>query len=202
MRFHSHLFGLGGAISVFEGAQNDRLIFTCTPVDDECSDRCIVPGGHESPATPPTCRTASWGILIENQFLLQRLRRSANLALPEVRRTSTTFQGRRERVDGTAEVGDEFDDVHHKYRAKDDLPGRLAAPGDTAIVTQERQARSSARTPGGVLAKEGCRVALPTSCKMLPAARAAGVRVRAPAGRRRATGPRLTHCQELRHRTR
>ena len=37
-RFHSHLFGLGGAISVFEGAQNHRLIFTCTPVDDECSD--------------------------------------------------------------------------------------------------------------------------------------------------------------------
>jgi hypothetical protein len=30
--------GLGGAISVFEGAQNHRLIFTCTPVDDECSD--------------------------------------------------------------------------------------------------------------------------------------------------------------------
>ena len=38
LRFHSHLFGLGGAISVFEGAQNHRLIFTCTPVDDECSD--------------------------------------------------------------------------------------------------------------------------------------------------------------------
>ena len=32
------MFGLGGAISVFEGAQNHRLIFTCTPVDDECSD--------------------------------------------------------------------------------------------------------------------------------------------------------------------
>jgi 3-ketosteroid 9alpha-monooxygenase subunit A len=28
LRFHSHLFGLGGAISVFEGAQNHRLIFT------------------------------------------------------------------------------------------------------------------------------------------------------------------------------
>ncbi len=38
LRIHSHLFGLGGAISVFEGAQNHRLIFTCTPVDDECSD--------------------------------------------------------------------------------------------------------------------------------------------------------------------
>lgn len=31
-------FGLGGAISVFEGAQNHRLIFTCTPVGDGRSD--------------------------------------------------------------------------------------------------------------------------------------------------------------------
>jgi hypothetical protein len=38
LRFHSNLFGLGGAISVFEGVQNHRLIFTCTPVDDGCSD--------------------------------------------------------------------------------------------------------------------------------------------------------------------
>ncbi len=38
LRFHSHLFGPGGAISVFESAQNHQLFFTCTPVDDECSD--------------------------------------------------------------------------------------------------------------------------------------------------------------------
>ncbi len=35
---HSHLIGLGGAISAFEGAQNHRLVFTITPVDDATSD--------------------------------------------------------------------------------------------------------------------------------------------------------------------
>ena len=38
LRFHSHLFGLGGAISIFEGVQQHRLIFTCTPVDEGRSD--------------------------------------------------------------------------------------------------------------------------------------------------------------------
>jgi 3-ketosteroid 9alpha-monooxygenase subunit A len=38
LRIHSHLFGLGGAISVFEGSSNHRLIFAVTPVDDSCSN--------------------------------------------------------------------------------------------------------------------------------------------------------------------
>ncbi|MGW0044890.1 Rieske 2Fe-2S domain-containing protein [Rhodococcus sp. NPDC003348] len=38
LRIHSHFSGLGFAMSVFEGAQNHRLIFACTPVDDEVSD--------------------------------------------------------------------------------------------------------------------------------------------------------------------
>jgi 3-ketosteroid 9alpha-monooxygenase subunit A len=38
LRIHSHFSGLGFAISAFEGVQNHRLIFACTPVDDESSD--------------------------------------------------------------------------------------------------------------------------------------------------------------------
>jgi len=38
LRIHSNLFGLGGAISVFEGSSNHRLIFAVTPVDDTCSN--------------------------------------------------------------------------------------------------------------------------------------------------------------------
>jgi hypothetical protein len=38
LRIHSHMFGLGGAISAFEGSSNHRLIFACSPVDDECSN--------------------------------------------------------------------------------------------------------------------------------------------------------------------
>jgi phenylpropionate dioxygenase-like ring-hydroxylating dioxygenase large terminal subunit len=38
LRIHSVLFGLGGAMSVFEGASNYRLVFATTPVEDGCSD--------------------------------------------------------------------------------------------------------------------------------------------------------------------
>jgi 3-ketosteroid 9alpha-monooxygenase subunit A len=38
LRIHSNLFGLGGAVSAFEGSSNYRLIFAVTPVDDTCSN--------------------------------------------------------------------------------------------------------------------------------------------------------------------
>lgn len=38
LRIRRHMFGLGGAISVFEGQSNHRLIFACTPVDDGYSN--------------------------------------------------------------------------------------------------------------------------------------------------------------------
>lgn len=38
LRIHSHFSGLGFAMSAFEGASNYRLIFACTPVDDEVSN--------------------------------------------------------------------------------------------------------------------------------------------------------------------
>ncbi len=38
LRIHSILFGLGGAMSAFEGSSNYRLVFATTPVEDGCSD--------------------------------------------------------------------------------------------------------------------------------------------------------------------
>ena len=102
LRFHSHLFGLGGAISVFEGAQNHRLIFTCTPVDDECSDLFYsiwwprLPGDSLRRTARRTARHH------RKAFPVNGLRRSSDLALPEVRGKSRAVQRGRERVYGTA----------------------------------------------------------------------------------------------------
>jgi len=80
LRFHSHLFGLGGAISVFEGAQNHRLIFTCTPVDDECSDLVLLdlvatnPHRHLRRAGGQAARAHRKAVPVH------RLRRSGNMA--------------------------------------------------------------------------------------------------------------------------
>ena len=38
LRIYSDLFGMGGSITAFDGAQNHRLVFAVTPVDDTCSD--------------------------------------------------------------------------------------------------------------------------------------------------------------------
>jgi 3-ketosteroid 9alpha-monooxygenase subunit A len=69
LRFHSHLFGLGGAISVFEGAQNHRLIFTCTPVDDECSDLFYSIWWPRNPGHTSDVPSGKLRELIEKQFL-------------------------------------------------------------------------------------------------------------------------------------
>jgi hypothetical protein len=69
LRFHSHLFGLGGAISVFEGAQNHRLIFTCTPVDDECSDLFYSIWWPRVPGDTSDVPEGGLRELIEKQFL-------------------------------------------------------------------------------------------------------------------------------------
>jgi nicotinamidase-related amidase len=54
----------------------------------------------------------------------------------------------------------------------------LAAPEHTAIVAQECQGAVIGPNAGlAVLAKEACRVALPNITRLLPAARAAGVRI-------------------------
>ena len=63
------MFGLGGAISVFAGQSNHRLIFACTPVDDGCSNMFYsiweprMPG-DESDVPPEAVRKR-----IEKQFL-------------------------------------------------------------------------------------------------------------------------------------
>ena len=99
LRFHSHLFGLGGAISVFEGAQNHRLIFTCTPVDDECSDLFFRSGGPGYPATPPTYRMASCATP-SKRISCQRSSTISDLALPEVCGKSRAVQRGCERLYG------------------------------------------------------------------------------------------------------
>jgi phenylpropionate dioxygenase-like ring-hydroxylating dioxygenase large terminal subunit len=69
LRFHSHLFGPGGAISAFEGAQNHRLIFTCTPVDDECSDLFYSIWWPRVPGDTSDVPEGRLRELIEKQFL-------------------------------------------------------------------------------------------------------------------------------------
>jgi 3-ketosteroid 9alpha-monooxygenase subunit A len=70
LRIHSNMFGLGGAISVFAGQSNHRLIFACTPVDDGYSNMFYsiweprLPG-DESDVPPEAVRRR-----IEKQFLV------------------------------------------------------------------------------------------------------------------------------------
>ena len=70
LRIHSHLFGLGGAISVFEGSSNHRLIFAVTPVDGTCSNMFYSVWwprrpGDESEAPPDDLRAR-----IDDQFMV------------------------------------------------------------------------------------------------------------------------------------
>ena len=66
----SHFFGVGGAISAFEGSAQYRLVFATTPVDDEHSDMFYsiwwprLPG-DDSPAPPPELRER-----IEKEFIV------------------------------------------------------------------------------------------------------------------------------------
>lgn len=61
LRLHSHFSGLGFAIGKFEGAQNYRLIFACTPVEDEQSNMFYSiwwpkPAGETAEAPPAELR--------------------------------------------------------------------------------------------------------------------------------------------------
>jgi phenylpropionate dioxygenase-like ring-hydroxylating dioxygenase large terminal subunit len=65
LRIYSDHNGLGVAISAFTGAQNHRLIFGCTPVDDEKSDMFYSiwwprEKGDDSPAPPDAVREQVW----------------------------------------------------------------------------------------------------------------------------------------------
>jgi 3-ketosteroid 9alpha-monooxygenase subunit A len=70
LRIHSHLFGLGGAISAFEGVQSHRLVFTTTPVEHGVSDLFYTVWwprlpGDDSPVPPPDLRER-----VEKEFLV------------------------------------------------------------------------------------------------------------------------------------
>ncbi len=74
----------------------------------------------------------------------------------------------------------------------------LAAPGHTAIVTQECQGAVMGPNAGlGMLAAEARRVALPNIVRLLPAARAAGVRVVHCLVRRRPDGLGSNHNAKI-----
>ncbi len=70
LRIHSWLFGVGGAISAFEGSANYRLVFATTPIDDTCSDMFYsiwwpkIPG-DDSPVPPDDLRER-----LEKEFLV------------------------------------------------------------------------------------------------------------------------------------
>lgn len=70
LRIHSHLYGLGGAISAFEGVQSHRLVFSCTPIEDGTSDLFYTVWwprnpGDDSPTPPDDLRER-----VEKQFLV------------------------------------------------------------------------------------------------------------------------------------
>ncbi len=56
LHIHSHFSGLGFAISAFEGSSNHRLIFACTPVEDEVSDMFYSIWWPQLPGETPTFR--------------------------------------------------------------------------------------------------------------------------------------------------
>lgn len=58
LKLHSRLFGLGGAISIFEGVQSHRMVFSTTPVDTGRSDMFYTiwwerEPGADGPEAPP-----------------------------------------------------------------------------------------------------------------------------------------------------
>ena len=69
LRVHSHIAGLGYAITAFEGVQQHRLIFACTPTDQGKSDLFYKiwwpkPEGETSDVPPPEIQK-----LVEKRFL-------------------------------------------------------------------------------------------------------------------------------------
>jgi 3-ketosteroid 9alpha-monooxygenase subunit A len=70
LRIHSILFGLGGAISAFEGSSNYRLVFATTPVEDGYSDMFYSiwwprRPGDDSEVPPPDLKER-----VEKEFLV------------------------------------------------------------------------------------------------------------------------------------
>ncbi len=68
LTIHSKLFGLGGAISAFEGVQDHRVVFSTTPVEDGASDMFYSiwwpRNGDDGDTPPPEVRAR-----VESAFL-------------------------------------------------------------------------------------------------------------------------------------
>ena len=149
---HSHFSGLGFAISAFEGSSNHRLIFACTPVEDGYSDMFYsiwwprLPG-DTSDVPPDSVREQ-----VERQFLgtvwedldiwryqeyvehpaLSKVDAKPYMAM---RKWATQFYEVPATPPGGPGIGMSVD------------LAEIAAPGHTAIVTQELRAPSSDPTP-------------------------------------------------------
>jgi phenylpropionate dioxygenase-like ring-hydroxylating dioxygenase large terminal subunit len=70
LRIHSHLFGLGGAVSAFEGSSNYRLIFAVTPVDDSCSNMFYSIWWPRLPGDPSAVAPDDLQKRVDSQFMV------------------------------------------------------------------------------------------------------------------------------------
>jgi 3-ketosteroid 9alpha-monooxygenase subunit A len=70
LKLHSNMFGLGGAISAFEGSAQYRLIFACTPVDDESSNMFYSIWWPRTPGDDSEVPPADLVERVEKQFLV------------------------------------------------------------------------------------------------------------------------------------
>ncbi len=87
LRIHSILFGLGGAISAFEGSSNYRLVFATTPVEDGCSDMFYSIWWPRRPGTTRTCLRPDISGARREGVPGDARGRPGDLAVPGLRRT-------------------------------------------------------------------------------------------------------------------
>ena len=68
-KIHSKLFGLGGAISAFEGAQNHRVVFSTTPTEHGRSDMFTTIWWPRNPGDDGPCAPDDVLARVEREFL-------------------------------------------------------------------------------------------------------------------------------------
>ena len=106
LHIHSHMFGLGGAISVFEGSSNHRLIFAVTPVEDGLSTCSTRSGGRRLPGETSDVPPDKVRERVEKQFLGTVWEDLDIWRYQEYIENPRAGQDGRETLYGAAEVGD------------------------------------------------------------------------------------------------
>ena len=69
MKLYSKLFGLGGAISIFDGRRNHRMVFTTTPVENGASDMFYTIWWPREPGDHGDTLPAGVQGVVDQQFL-------------------------------------------------------------------------------------------------------------------------------------